>query len=171
MKPREINELLIHLREVYLRTRLKDELNHSAFAGLCQIIDIITSDDELTLEEAYILKRYLHQNRPSKPKHPGSSYWENGYYWDYCLMRPRIAWLDKHIKKTTKNYTMKKVFYLTMAIIGFVGTLIGMHHLTDYYKEVDKTLALVLFVFVALAAFFYFSFAFLKLANWGEKKK
>ena len=73
---------------------------HNFHQGLCfWIIELRFASSVINTEEYKILSDYINNNRP----HPLSSLkafrsYGNGYYWKKGDIKPRIKWIEKHIK-------------------------------------------------------------------------
>lgn len=88
-KERNIHELLILLKEEAIFTE-KNEV----FYGLCVDSYGLAGKGIITGHEHVILNLYLEENLPLRKK--GSA-----YCWKQGELKPRIEWLDLHIKSTT----------------------------------------------------------------------
>ena len=101
MKTRTIHELLILLKEEYLKT-IEDD-GFSRHGGLCEtVIDLccsgIISADEETLLLDYI-NEFPTKRAIKKAKKLGCNP-EYIFYWEEYVPTYRLKWLDKHIKLT-----------------------------------------------------------------------
>lgn len=86
---RNINELL--------QLTLKKAYNIS-FGGLCILIIQILQDKEITIEEYVLLENYIKIHKPF-----GILFRTDAYYWSMNKRKPRIRYLKKHIKRTSRN--------------------------------------------------------------------
>jgi len=94
-----INELLIILKRECIIESINGELIYS---GLCSAASNSYRQKDLIIkEEFYKLKEYILDNPPLKFEIKSFfGFSMHGYYWNTHLLKPRILWLDKHIKKT-----------------------------------------------------------------------
>ena len=71
--------------------------------GLCSWAWHIYRDDKITLEEYRILEFYIRENRPSIFSSVDAfMHMTSLFYWEKCNIKPRIEWINKHIKKLSK---------------------------------------------------------------------
>jgi hypothetical protein len=87
-KERSILKLLVFLRD-YIRD------TDRFFNGMCLIIMRMNNQNLISLDERVLLIRYFEEN---KPKHIKTSYW-----WKVGDKVPRLKWLNKQIKKLSKQ--------------------------------------------------------------------
>lgn len=85
---RNINKLL--------QLTLKKAYNIS-FDGLCILIIQMIKDKEITVEEYVLLEDYIKIHKPF-----GVLFREDAYYWPMNKRKPRIRYLKRHIKRTSK---------------------------------------------------------------------
>ena len=71
-------------------------------SGLCGIIYHLFRENKISFEDYKLLKMYVNKHIPITSI-PRLLY--TGYYWKPYEVKPRIKWLEKHIKKTTYKYT------------------------------------------------------------------
>ncbi len=90
---RTIKELLQLLRLVLSNPIYFD-------SGLCWSVLRLYLNDIISSEEKWLLWNYISKNRPSKYSSIGAFISRKStYYWPKWDMKPRIKWLDHHIKK------------------------------------------------------------------------
>lgn len=65
--------------------------------GLCGWIMILEYKRIITWDEYKVLKKYIKENKPFWSKISGRA-----YYWNRFKLKPRIEWLEKHIKLNSK---------------------------------------------------------------------
>lgn len=82
----------------------KDDRNYTQI-GLCFWIACLYKDRKITHHEYVNIKDYIHMNKPKlsfidnflyKPKN-------SCYYWTPGAVRPRVAWIRKHINSLCKQ--------------------------------------------------------------------
>lgn len=77
-------------------------LNHidlmSSNEGLCGLIGALFIRKYIYMIEYDELRKYVGLNRPFSYRTPYGA-----YYWKPGEKKPRIKWLEKHIKKLSKN--------------------------------------------------------------------
>ena len=89
---RTIHELLIILRDNANVTKSWFGLKQRIKSGLCNEISMLCDSDVITVVEFYMLNNYLINNKPIT----GGKY----FYWNRYEWKPRLKWLNKHIKLT-----------------------------------------------------------------------
>ena len=90
---RSIKELL----EILLK--LTSELD--SFNGLCYLIIHAEGTKLITLDELVMLDSYIFSHKPKPYSSFGAMYSyckQDNYYWPKGHKKPRIKWLQKHIK-------------------------------------------------------------------------
>jgi hypothetical protein len=92
-------------RERSIRELLKVMLNNKQLFkfGLCAWIDELEMRGIISWTECSKLNIYIKENRPSMfsslQAFRNSQWW---FYWDRGDIKPRIKWINKHIKKLSK---------------------------------------------------------------------
>lgn len=86
---RSINELLILL--------LKEVKEDNDFAGLCGKIWTMYMSNIIKGDEWGLLLQYITNHKPFV-----ANFRKDSYYWKQYKIKPRIKWLNKHIKLTSK---------------------------------------------------------------------
>lgn len=94
---RPLHELLKLLLE-HLPTYLDDGL----CKGLCSVIDRLRIYEIITLDEYFALRNYTMSHASYYRK---TMLITGGFFWINSLLKPRIAWLKRHIKLTQKLKT------------------------------------------------------------------
>jgi hypothetical protein len=92
MKERNIKELLQLMMD-----------NQGLFcAGLCVWTNILFYQSIISISECFILREYIKSNRPSMfSSFDAFIHSIEGYYWKQGDIKPRIKWIQKHIKKNS----------------------------------------------------------------------
>lgn len=70
--------------------------------GLCYWAVIMCQTNIITVKEYFDLLDYINNNRPSKfSSIEAFKYRNRRFYWESGNIKPRIKWLQKHIKKNS----------------------------------------------------------------------
>lgn len=96
---RSINELL---KVMLSRPDLfVSKTNGRGAHGLCNWVTELLYDGIITVDESWVLREYIRNNRPSKYSSLAAFvYSGNDFYWPSGVLKPRVKWLKKHIKLT-----------------------------------------------------------------------
>lgn len=104
---RHIYHLLILLKSIWEREHViaqhtKKEILlrlHNPVSGLCNLVNYLWKQGLITNKESVKLHRYISENPPFI-----YAIWRHlfdNFYWKSGLYKPRIKWLNKHIKKNS----------------------------------------------------------------------
>lgn len=88
----------------YLRQEIISRLDNEYLDGMCLIVDDMSLRSEFTSKERRLLMSYIQDNRPSMFNSWSafvSTITGQEYFWKQGELKPRIKWLDKHIKKNS----------------------------------------------------------------------
>lgn len=88
---RTIHELLIILRDNAIVTKSWFGLKQRIKSGLCNEITMLCDSTLINVDEYWILKDYIRDNKPIEGEI---------YYWTKCEWKPRLKWLNEHIELT-----------------------------------------------------------------------
>ena len=84
---KELLELMLSQKQLYR-------------SGLCRWVQDIYSKDIISWEESEALLLYIRTNRPSAFSSISAFKRRNStFYWELRDIKPRLKWLEKHIKK------------------------------------------------------------------------
>lgn len=75
-----------------------EEFKNHIHKGLCQASYVAHNRGNLSWHERYIFKNYLYAHKPFIARLTNSL-----FFWEQYKKRPRIKWLEKHIKQLEKR--------------------------------------------------------------------
>jgi hypothetical protein len=78
--------------------------------GLCALTHRLQSDNIITSEEEYEMKKYIDINRPKLgSKYYNESYKESPWYWPLFKWYPRLLWINTQIRELEAKDKLKDI--------------------------------------------------------------